>query len=133
MAEFAGDVPEEGKGASATAAGGGGGEEDSYPLTVIYCGGKWVSRLRIPPQCPFAMPLEGPDTNLTTARAIHDANFQAIDFGKAHAHEGGGGLCQKYAGVHCTSLPYLRVQLRGTHFDQDGQRPPRPLFNPLGR
>lgn len=41
MAEFAADVPDEGKGPPpATAASGGGGrEEDSYPLTVIYCGG----------------------------------------------------------------------------------------------
>lgn len=41
MAEFAADVPDEGKGPlPATAASGGGGrEEDSYPLTVFYCGG----------------------------------------------------------------------------------------------
>ncbi|CAM9929126.1 unnamed protein product [Scytosiphon promiscuus] len=38
MAEFAADAPEEGKGPSGTAGGGSEGEEDSYPLTVVYCG-----------------------------------------------------------------------------------------------
>lgn len=40
MAEFAvADVPDEGKGPAAASAGGG-GAEDSYPLTVVYCGGE---------------------------------------------------------------------------------------------
>lgn len=41
MAEFAADVPDEGKGLppATDASGGGGREEESYPLTVIYCGG----------------------------------------------------------------------------------------------
>lgn len=38
MAEFT-DVPNEGKGPAAAAGGGGGKAEDSYPLTVVYCGG----------------------------------------------------------------------------------------------
>lgn len=43
MAEFASaDVPDEGKGPAAGGGGSAGGEaaEDSYPLTVVYCGGE---------------------------------------------------------------------------------------------
>lgn len=48
MAEFAAaEVPDEGKGPAAGgggAAGAGGAEENSYPMTVVYCGGEGASR-----------------------------------------------------------------------------------------
>lgn len=44
MAEFAAaDVPDEGKGPPGASAGGG-GAQDSYPLTVVYCGGELFPR-----------------------------------------------------------------------------------------